>query len=157
MNFLNPIMLAGLIGLAVPIAIHMIARHRFPVRDFPAIRLLRIERRDNIFARRLVDPLQLLNRLLILALLALAMARLFSPTFSDRTAPRNLIIVMDASSSMRTPTTLEGETEDGEAAFKRYRSDPVRFEPVSTEEHETIFPKGDWFVVGRVVEVRNKT
>ena len=49
------------------------------------------------------------------------------------------------------------KTEDGEAAFKRYRSDPVRFEPVSTEEHETIFPKGDWFVVGRVVEVRNKT
>lgn len=49
------------------------------------------------------------------------------------------------------------KTEDGEAAFKRYRSDPVRFEPVSTEEHETIFPTGDWFVVGRVVEIRNKT
>ncbi len=49
------------------------------------------------------------------------------------------------------------KTEDGEAAFKRYRSDPVRFEPVSTEEHEIIFPTGDWFVVGRVVEVRNRT
>ena len=49
------------------------------------------------------------------------------------------------------------KTDDGEAAFKRYRSDPVRFEPVSTEEHETLFPTGEWFVVGRVVEVRNKT
>lgn len=49
------------------------------------------------------------------------------------------------------------KTADGEAAFKRYRSNPVRFEPVSTEEHDTIFPSGDWFVVGRVVEIRNRT
>ena len=96
MSFLYPLMLTGLAALSVPVLLHMIARHRFPVRDFPAIRLLRAERRDNVFARRLVDPWQLLLRLLVLALIILAMGRLFAPDISDQTAPRNLIVLIDA-------------------------------------------------------------
>ena len=101
MNLLFPAMLAGLAGLTLPVILHLIARSRFPVWDFPTIRLLRYEKRDNVFARKLVDPLQLLLRLLVLLLLVLAMARLFLPSFSTRPAPRNLIVVMDASASMR--------------------------------------------------------
>ena len=100
MSFLYASMLAGLTGLLAPFIIHLIARHKFPVQDFPAIHLLRFERRDNAFARRLVDPLQLLLRLLVIALLVLAMARLFSPALSSEPAPRNLVVVIDTSASM---------------------------------------------------------
>jgi len=101
MTFLYPAMLFGFLGLALPVIVHLIARHKFPVLDVPSIRLLRHERRDNAFAARLVDPWQLLMRLLALALMVLAMGRLFSSWLSDEPAPRNLVVVMDCSASMR--------------------------------------------------------
>ena len=109
MSFLFPAMLLGLLGLSVPVALHLIARHRFPVQEFPSTRLLRTERRYNVFSWRLVDPVQLLLRLLILALLCLAMARFFSSCAASRPAPRNLVVVVDASASMRT----EGRNAQG--------------------------------------------
>ncbi len=102
--------LFGLAALAVPVIIHLIARHKYPVRDFPSLYLLRYERRDNAFARRLIDPLQLLLRLLVLALLALAMARLFSPADSGEPAPRNLVVVIDTSASMAILSAKERES-----------------------------------------------
>ena len=109
MSFLFPAMLLGLLGLSVPVALHLIARHRFPIQSFPSIRLLRTERRYNVFSWRLVDPLQLFLRLLILALLCLAMARFFTSCGVSRPAPRNLVVVVDASASMRT----EGKNAKG--------------------------------------------
>ena len=101
MNFLFPAMLAGLLGAGVPIALHLIAKHRFPVQEFPTIRLLRKDLRTNVFAPKLVDLPQLLLRLLVLLLLVLAMSRLFSPGLSANAAPRNLILVIDCSAGMR--------------------------------------------------------
>lgn len=41
--------------------------------------------------------------------------------------------------------------DDGEASYKRFRANPARFEPVSTNPaHEPIFPDGEPAVVGRV-------
>ena len=100
MNFLFPAMLAGLVGLGIPIALHLIAKHKFPVRDFPTLRLLLRDERTNVFAPRLIDPWQLLLRLLVLVLLVLAMSRLFTPGFSSAPAPRNLVVVVDCSASM---------------------------------------------------------
>ena len=110
MNLLAPAMLAGAAALAVPVILHLIARHRFPVQDFPTIRMLQFERRANVFAWKLVDTKQLLLRLLVLALLVAAMARLFAPWLSSEPAPRNLVVVLDASASMRmeTPNTEGG-------------------------------------------------
>ncbi len=104
-------MLIGASALLAPIIIHLIARHRYPVKDFPSIYLLRYERRDNAFARRLIDPLQLLLRLIVLALLVLAMSRLFSPTASDEPAPHNLVVVVDGSASMR----MQAENDEDES------------------------------------------
>ena len=100
MNFLFPAMLAGLAALGVPVALHLIAKHKFPVRDFPTLRLLMRDERTNTFAPRLIDKWQLLLRLLVLLLLVLAMARLFTPGFSLSPAPRNLVVVIDGSASM---------------------------------------------------------
>ena len=42
-------------------------------------------------------------------------------------------------------------TEGGEATYKRYRPDPDRFEPVSTNpDHDPIYPEGRVSVIGRV-------
>lgn len=100
MTFLYPAMLAGLGALAVPVLFHLIARQRYQVRDFPTIRLLRPDVRSNVFALRLVDVGQLLLRLLVLLLLALAMSRLFAGCLPG-SAPRNLLVVVDCSASMR--------------------------------------------------------
>lgn len=94
-------MLAGLAGLGIPIALHLIAKHKFPIRDFPTLRLLLRDERTNVFAPRLIDPWQLLLRLIVLALLVLAMSRLFSPGLKVAPAPRNLVLVVDCSASMR--------------------------------------------------------
>lgn len=45
------------------------------------------------------------------------------------------------------------KTADGDVTFKRYRSDPDRFEPCSSEPYNTIFPSEGWSVVGRVIKV----
>ena len=101
MQLLFPAMLAGLAGLSVPVILHIIARSRFPVLQVPNIRLLGYQRRDNVFARRLVDHWQLLLRLLVLTLLVLAMARVFLPNIETTRTPRNLVVVLDASASMK--------------------------------------------------------
>lgn len=100
MSFLFPAMLAGLASLAVPIVLHLIARQRFPVLDFPSIRLLQGEHRTNTLAPRLVDVMQLLLRLLVLALLVLAMSRLFAPWLSSKPATHNTVVVIDGSAAM---------------------------------------------------------
>src|SRR2546421_5872802 len=115
MNFLFPAMLAGLAGLGIPIALHLIAKHKFPVRDFPTLRLLLRDERTNVFAPRLIDPWQLLLRLLVLALLVLAMSRWFVPGFTAAPAPRNLVLVVDCSASMKM--TVKNPTGDGQIAL----------------------------------------
>ena len=100
MSILFPAMLAGLAGLVIPVMLHLISRHKFPVQDFPSLRLLQAEERANVFAPRLVDRLQLLLRLLVLLLLVLAMSRLFAGCASSSPAPRNVVVVVDCSASM---------------------------------------------------------
>jgi len=101
-------MLAGLVGLALPVIIHLIARSKFPVQYVSNIRLLRSEKRENVFAAKLVDPLQLLLRLLVIALLVLAMARLLLPA-AHTPAARNLVVVIDASASMQMPADVSDQ------------------------------------------------
>jgi len=48
------------------------------------------------------------------------------------------------------------KTADGDVTFKRYRSDPDRFEPCSTEPYNTIYPSDGWSVVGRVIKVERE-
>ncbi|MBM4033118.1 MAG: VWA domain-containing protein [Planctomycetes bacterium] len=101
MGLLFPGMLLGLVGLAIPVALHLIARHKYQVQEFPSIQLLRADERTNVFAMRLVDVGQLLLRLAVLALLVLAMARLFTGWAPFGRAARNLVVVVDCSASMR--------------------------------------------------------
>lgn len=71
----------------------------------------------------------------------------------NRIAPEGSIIIVDYNDQ----ELIDGKhyiirNGDG-ASFKRYRSNPIRFEPQSTDEHETVFPHDGLHIVGRVIQV----
>ena len=98
---LNPLMLLGLLGLGVPILIHLINRQRMRPRLLATLKFLDRQDVANTFAPVPRDILQLLLRLLLLLLFILLMARLLGP--SRTVGPRAVAVVLDNSMSMRSP------------------------------------------------------
>jgi len=82
MTFLEPLMLIGLAAVSVPILIHLLNRRKARVVDWGAMRFLL----DSLISRNrrimIEELLLMILRCLILALLALAMARMFLPSAS---------------------------------------------------------------------------
>lgn len=73
-------------------------------------------------------------------------------TSMDRISPPDSIIFVNRKDQSLVPNACyiidDGE---GNATYKRYRPNPMRFEPVSNEEgHETLFPDNEPTIVGRV-------
>jgi SOS-response transcriptional repressor LexA len=70
----------------------------------------------------------------------------------DRISPPGSVIIMDRKDRRLVPNGCYVVADaQGNAAYKRYRPAPDRFEPVSTNPtHEPIFPKNDITVIGRV-------
>ena len=73
----------------------------------------------------------------------------------NRVAPEGSVIIVDYADKSLISGKYYVVKQDGKATFKRYRTNPDRFEPDSTESHDTIFPDGAVEVVGRVVKVIN--
>lgn len=76
-------------------------------------------------------------------------------TSMNRVAPEGSVIIVDFSDKSLTSGRYYIIKQNGQATFKRYRANPDRFEPESTDRHETIFPSAAVEVVGRVVRVIN--
>lgn len=77
-------------------------------------------------------------------------------TSMNLVAPKGSTIIVDfADKSLISGEYYVIKYGDG-ATFKRYRANPDRFEPQSSEPHEIIFPDGPVEVIGRVVMVQNK-
>jgi SOS-response transcriptional repressor LexA len=70
----------------------------------------------------------------------------------DRISPPESIIFIDRRDKQLVPNGLYViDDGSGNATYKRYRPDPARFEPVSTDAaHETIFPDNEPLIIGRV-------
>src|SRR5438094_8395520 len=75
MAFLNPIMLLGITAVSVPILIHLLNRRKFERVVWAAMRFLRVSVEQNQRRMRIEDLVLLALRCLLLALLALALAR----------------------------------------------------------------------------------
>ncbi len=75
MSFLNPIMLFGLAAVSVPIIIHLLNRRRFQKVVWAAMRFLQISVEKNQRRMQVEDLILLALRCLLLALLAIALAR----------------------------------------------------------------------------------
>ena len=99
MNLLNPVFLAGLGALAVPIVLHLIQRQRYPERAFTTVRFFDKTIKHNVIKARFVDKLLLLLRLAMLAALMLALARPFG-NIGIGQQRMSLVIVLDNSPSM---------------------------------------------------------
>lgn len=70
----------------------------------------------------------------------------------DRISPPGSVILVNRRDKRLVPNACYViENQYGEATYKRFRPDPTRFEPVSTnDKHEAIFPDNDVPVIGRV-------
>lgn len=70
----------------------------------------------------------------------------------DRISPPESIIFVDRNDKVLVPNACYViSNDDGEATYKRFRSNPMRFEPVSTNPaHEPIYPTREPLIVGRV-------
>jgi len=75
MAFLNPIMLFGVAAVSVPIIIHLLNRRKFHKVVWAAMRFLKLSVEQNQRRMQIEDMILLALRCLLLALLALALAR----------------------------------------------------------------------------------
>lgn len=105
-TFVQPWMLLGLLGLAIPVIIHLLNRRRVDLVEWGAMQFLELGRR----ARRrfeLTEVLLMAARMLLLGLVALALARPFLPPSAAGggaaglgTERRDVVLVLDGSASM---------------------------------------------------------
>jgi len=71
----------------------------------------------------------------------------------DRISPPDSIILVDCKDKRLVANAcyVIEDSSTGEATYKRYRPDPMRFEPVTfSEGHETIYPEHEPKIIGRV-------
>lgn len=101
MSFLAPLMLIGLLGLAIPIVIHLIGRRKARVVRFAALEFLMASRRRTSRRLQLRERALLLVRILACAALPLAIAKPFTscaargPTVTR--GPQAVVFVIDDS------------------------------------------------------------
>lgn len=101
--FLNPLFLAGLALIAVPIVLHLIMRRKPKLLEFPALRLIQKRHDTNQRRLQLRHLLLLLLRAGAIALLALAFARpsvRFEGRLGSQEAPVAAALVFDAAPRM---------------------------------------------------------
>lgn len=111
---LHPLMLLGLLGLGVPIIIHLIQRQRLQPQVLATLQFLDPEDAANAFAPVPRDLLQLLLRLMLLALFVLLMGRLVAG--SSEVGPRTMTVILDQSLSMQRRTPA------GESLFDKHKA-----------------------------------
>jgi len=102
-DFINPMMLAGLAGITLPVLAHLLSKKKYDVVQWGAMQFLELGK--NARRRvRLEELLLLLFRMALIAMIALALSRpwvsgsLFSRLSASRS--RDLVLVLDGSYSM---------------------------------------------------------
>ena len=102
-NVLNPLMLAGLAGIALPILAHLLSRKKYDIVEWGAMQFLELGRRTRRKIR-LEELLLLLLRMCLIAVVAFALSRpwasggFFSQLISSQS--RDVVLVIDGSHSM---------------------------------------------------------
>ena len=103
MSFISPWFLFGLLGIGIPLLIHLIRREKAAKLAFSTIRFLKKVPKKMTLFQEFQQWLLLLVRIAIIALLAIAFARPFlTAAFSNLAgiAPRSTIILVDTSMSI---------------------------------------------------------
>ncbi len=120
MSFLYPLLLAGVVAVALPIVLHMIRRHTRKRVTFSSLMFLRTTA-PRLRNRSSLEHIPLLIlRCLILCLLAFAFARPFlpRPTAVGKTQPgRRIVLLVDTSASMRRAGMWEQAIEEAKSVL----------------------------------------
>ncbi len=121
MTFLNPFFLLGLLGMSVPLVIHLLSRRTARRVDFSSLEFLRNLERKSMRRVRIRQLLLLLARMLLIAAVAVAMAR---PTLTGLSAGEgrgrtSAVLVLDASYSMSARTQNEPLFEEAKGVARR--------------------------------------
>ena len=74
----------------------------------------------------------------------------------NRVAPDGSVIIVDFGDRTLSPGQYYVVKHDGDATFKRFRTEPARLEPDSTDSYDTIFITDEIEVVGHVIQVTRK-
>lgn len=104
MEFINPWMLFGLAGISLPVIAHLLNRRKFTVVPWGAMQFLQLGKRSRR-RMRLEELLLLAMRILMVALIALAVSRpwvsggVLSQVVSGQT--RDVVLIIDGSYSMQ--------------------------------------------------------
>jgi Aerotolerance regulator N-terminal/von Willebrand factor type A domain len=104
MSFLSPWFLVSLLGVGIPLAIHLSHKQKTQKVVFSTLRFLKRTPKKIIFFQQIQQWLLLLTRAAIVALLAVAFARPFfggAITGPPGLSPRSMVIVLDSSMSMQ--------------------------------------------------------
>ena len=108
-SFLNPFLLWGLAAIAAPIVIHLLLRQKPRSRPWAAMRWLQNALLAAQRKYKLTNLLLLIMRCLIIALLALAVAR---PHLGHWSEGGDLVILLDVSASMANDAKGKGPLQD---------------------------------------------
>lgn len=122
MSFLSPWFLVGLLGVGIPLAIHLSHKQKAEKVVFSTLRFLKRTPKRMIFFQQIQQWLLLLIRAAIVALLAIAFARPFLGRAISEPAgvlPRSVVILLDTSMSMQYGDYFE---RGRKAALKVLRS-----------------------------------
>ncbi|MBM3498255.1 MAG: hypothetical protein FJX74_06245 [Armatimonadetes bacterium] len=121
---LHPHFLWGLLGAAVPVLIHLLARRRARRVRFPSLRLLRAAERKRRTLARLHQPLSLLLRVLAVCLIAVGLAgpvAQHAPAWLPLPRAQAVAILLDDTLSMTSPvaggTLFEGARSGAEGCL----------------------------------------
>lgn len=104
MSFVNPLLLAGVALIAVPIVLHLVMRRKPRRIEFPALRLVQQRHETNRRRLRWRHLLLLALRVAVIALLALALARpslKLSGMLGSRESPVAAALVFDTAARMQ--------------------------------------------------------
>ena len=118
MVFLSPLMLVGLLLVALPVIIHLLVRRRARRLDFPSLKLLRETPSFKLYPRRIRQPLLLALRAAAIILLVMGLARPLLTLHTQTHAPVRFIL-MDASLSMKARGRAEAAREQARSIVNK--------------------------------------
>lgn len=121
MSFLNPLLLLGVLGVASPIIIHLLAKKRIKRVVWAAMKFLKVAVQRNQRKMNLEDVLLLVMRCALLCLLAFALARpaLKQSGFALLGGNETAFILLDNSGSMSTSDGAEIRFEKARKAAEQ--------------------------------------
>lgn len=102
--FTNALFLSALVGLGIPVALHLLLKRKSQRLRFSTVRFFARQNEQASSKRKLRNLLLLALRLLVFALLVLAFARPYLPLNTDAAnnrEPRQVILVVDTSASLQ--------------------------------------------------------